>query len=253
MIKQISILFLLFWFSIGEITAGNPEERFFDDFVPSSVTNNLKFDHDLFWGKQNPGAEDYSDDFNLPSLRPHWLYKLDEKYWTLRERPGYLRLKAGQAASVSGLPLQQSVFQMLRTNTRGEAMVLFDVSSLREGVEAGLFFQNSALYSIVIYGSGTERRLKVVADGNVNQDFAIDGQNLMLRVRISGTSVCFDYAVDGMEFKEMGKAFPLQAYYGHDQRLGFYCIGSEAGRGYVDIDWFCFRQEKGSDDPFVRR
>lgn len=253
MIKHLSILSLIvftcFWGNAGNTT----NESFYSDYSNYSpaLRNSLKFDYDQLSGKKQIADDNYSDDFNLPSLRPHWLFKTDERNWTLKERPGFLRLKAVGHKSVKEIECNNTFSQPVKFNSSGEAVSLIDLSNLSDGAEVGLYYRNGNINYIGIVNENGVSRLKVQINGDVEAGPEITVSTIMLKVKVTTTKIYFEFSLDGFNFVRLGDEFKLNALTGSDDLIGLFCVNPVSGTGWIDVDWFYFLPVSNAEIRFA--
>ncbi|MCF8357988.1 MAG: hypothetical protein K9H26_04465 [Prolixibacteraceae bacterium] len=250
MIKQLIILSLLVFACFGGIAGNNKNKSFYSDNVSPAVRNSLKFGYDQLSGKEREVVT-FSDDFNMPFLRPHWLYKTDAENWTLKERPGYLRLRAKHDGSIGKIQTSNTFSQKITFNTTGEAVSLIDLSNLTDGTEVGFYYLNSDLNFIGISRNKGISRLLVKVNGKIEQGPVIEVSSLMLKVKVEATHVCFEFSVDGYTFNQFGDEFKLNALCENGDFIGLFCFNPLNGSGWADIDWFYYKPHENSDIQFA--
>ena len=215
-----------------------------------------------------------SDDFNNSCLPPQWQwnYQPRDDMWSLKERPGWLRLYAftplgltpipsptgegnfGQGAGLlkAGNTLTQRVFR----SVQNEVIVLLDISHTADGLHAGIchFAASSASLGIVNH-DGTNYIEWTDNDQRASRQ-AISSPDLWLRSTwgLDGLSH-FAYSLDGEHYTPLGQYQLSWGFYRGD-RIGIYCFNEQGQacsdsaesqkktrgqQGYIDVDFFHYK------------
>lgn len=211
-----------------------------------------------------PAGEDYvwdSDEFDSPSLALvwQWNHKSDDSRWSLAERPGYLRLYAGEP--VEGLMSARNTLTQRTVGPKCLSEVRLDASSLKPGDRAGLcaFQSHNCAIGVEVDGNGVKHvvlrssspRAKDVEEYRAE----MPGDELYLRLRYTFTppevedpatadTARASYSFDGENWTEID--YTLKMRYTLDLFTGYrsalYCYStSPDGGGAADFDYF--RQE----------
>lgn len=198
-----------------------------------------------------------SDDFSGRKLGLQWQWNHNPvaSGWSLTERPGYLRLRAGQA------PALWSARNTLLQKGQGpfsRGTVAIDASHLLAGDQCG--FGTFGKYSgHIAVGRGGDGRLTltmrviedVAADKGTTQktDVRVDArpvaaQRLFLRTdmdfKTDRASVA--YSLDGRAWQTLGGAFPLAFDWRtgtfQGQQYALFCFNPGGKGGWMDVDGF---------------
>ena len=218
------------------------------------------------WAKPNTGATDppsapyqRSDDFSADQLQPIWQWNhvpVDGK-WSLRERPGFLRLHALPAAD---LWHARNTLTQRAIGPRSTVTVTLDAAGLKPGDVAGL-----ALFNRPYAWIGVERGAEGLAVSLLDE---VSGQSS--RVPIGSTRVwlqaacdyvkntaSFRYSTDGKTYTAVGEphvmAYGLITFQGVRNSLFAYNTGPDAVGGYADFDAIVVAEEPRSAIPFGKR
>ncbi len=187
-----------------------------------------------------------SDEFNseLLGMQWGWNHNPDPEKWSLKERPGWLRLKTGKP--VSGLrearnSLTQRPFaaydgSLTHVETR------MDISGMRDGDIAGLaMFQDPYAFIAVKQEAGL-RKIIMVNNGKVIDALPVKGNSIYFSCsasNVSGSAI-FGYSTDNKTYLALGNElkmrFNLSVFTGNKFCL-FNFSTLEQG-GHVDFDWF---------------
>lgn len=181
-----------------------------------------------------------SDEFNSPelALQWQWNHNPDNSKWSLRERPGYLRLKAGKAATL---------FHAINTLTQrvegpySEGTVELDTKGMKDGDIAGLaIFQLPYAYIAVQQTDGFKKIIMANKD-SVVATVNLKGAKIWFRseVREKGFVATFAYSTNGKDFVFIGNE--LKMALGLDwtaNRFALFNFNTRSPGGYADFNWF---------------
>lgn len=192
-------------------------------------------------------------------LNWQWNHNPDNRYWTLTEREGWLRLKTG-SLSTSIRNARNTLTQRTFGPTSAAATCL-DVSGLQDGDCAGLAsYQNQYGFVGVVQEEGKRyivmRRAEKKDDSEGKEMARLElAQDIVyLRVACDFTDkrdlATFYYSLDGETWQKIGDglemAFDWPDFVG--QRFGLFCFATKQVGGHADFDWF--RVSKNLDDTF---
>ena len=214
--------------------------------------------------KALPTNDPFRDD--TPAMQWEWNHNPNDNYWSLTERPGWLRLKALPADGVNTAPTPLKQARNMLTqripvihgkeSTPIKGTVKIDVSQLQEGDRAGIcIFQDPYAFIAVEVKDGQKRllwRQDVVSSSTSTQpDEATRtmdiGDVIYLRATInySDSKTRFHYSTNNKAFRALGSyttmGFNLSVFVG--ARFGLFCYNALAASesnstGYADFDWF---------------
>lgn len=221
---------------------GTPEKP---DFVPDRSPKPIK---------GQPLAEPpSSDDFASPllGLQWQWNHNPDSSKWSLKERPGFLRLHATEA---EGIWSARNTLTQKAQGPRMRAVAKLDASGIKPGDVCGFgsFGKYSAQLS-VIGGKNGEKSLRMMLTDSTTQgprtevrvpSLSISGRKLWLR-----TDMNFDtkqgrvaYSLDNRRWTDVGDSFPLAFDWRtgtfQGQQIALSCYNPAPDGGYLDIDSF---------------
>ncbi|UAY57032.1 glycoside hydrolase family 43 protein [Arachidicoccus terrestris] len=201
-----------------------------------------------------------SDDFSGKKLKLNWQWNHNpiNSAWSLKERPGFLRLKT--ARIVKNLYLAPNTISQRMFGPQSTATIKIDISHMKEGDVSGFaaFNGNSGVMSVkmmngqrwltmsdqvVDLSNDTKAVLKVdeIERGRVKLN------NDIVYLRISGDfgvgkdTANFYYSLDNLNWKKLGTPFKMQFDYRRlfmGTRFAIFNYSTISTGGYVDIDYF---------------
>jgi beta-xylosidase len=191
------------------------------------------------------------DEFNSGKLGLQWEWNHNprDSHWSLEERPGWLRLKAGKPVDrAEGYRFHtdaifwrvyNTLSQRIMGTGAGSATALFDLSGMSPGQKAGFvrFGGVFHLCGIEADDAGNKSLFFMDTEGRVEEGPAYDHDKLYIRTSNQGNRAYFEYSADGRTFERSGPEFTIAFGRWTGDRLGFFCW-NEKERGYIDIDWF---------------
>ncbi|MCR4824014.1 MAG: glycoside hydrolase 43 family protein [Bacteroidales bacterium] len=205
-----------------------------------------------------PDGKDYvwdSDEFDSDKLALvwQWNHKPLDDCWSLSQRPGWLRLTAGQLAT--GLPDARNTLTQRTFGPQCTSVVLLDASGLKPGDYAGLSaFQSCRgdiglrcteagleLYYVHELPQRGEDRTVTRRTRELFSMPAVAPQvSLRIRYDFDVDQAWFSYSWDGTEWTELED--PLQMRYTLDYFTGYrsalYCYATRTPGGHEDFDYF---------------
>lgn len=197
-----------------------------------------------------------SDEFNrnkkgrdLP-LVWQWNHNPDNSLWSVRERPGFLRLRTGRVDTsflLARNTLTQRTFGPVST-----ASIRLDISSMKEGDVAGLSLlqKNYGLLgvkfiegkkSIVMINAGTGTPIEeATIPINQNQVYL----KATCDFRDKTDMAHFYYSLDGTNWMPIGGTLKMSYTIPHfmGYRFGLFNYATKETGGYVDVDYFRLKQ-----------
>lgn len=190
-------------------------------------------------------APETSDEFTKKrlGLQWQWNHNPDNSKWTLTERPGYMRLKASQAANLK--EARNTLTQRVQ-GPSSEGSVVMGLAGLKEGNVAGFgVFQFPYAY-VAVQQEGNNRKVVMCNDGEIVETVeAIKGDKIWIRARVTDQNFIarFYYSLDGKTFSPIGNE--LKMGLGLDWTANRFCLFNYSTKasgvdGYADFDWFRF-------------
>ncbi len=212
-----------------------------------------------------------SDDFSSDKLGLHWQWNhnpIDEA-WSLKERPGYLRLKTNRV--VSNLYLAPNTLTQRMEGPTCSGTIAIDISKMKDGDCAGLAAFNSDTGALVIKKKGKNLVLEMVemsvtltdldkevtnVEEKVIESIPLNAQlstlNTQLFLRIDADfrpvnghgrdAANFYYSIDGSQWTQIGTkdyrlSFDWRRFF-MGSKFGIFCYATKKKGGYVDIEAF---------------
>jgi len=201
-----------------------------------------------------PVVPQTTDEFSSPVLGLQWQWQAnpDEKWYSLAERSGWLRLNpvplpkgSTNLWPVPNLLLQKLPAEQFVVTTR------LDPSRMAAGDQTGLIVMGMDYACLAVQKTGHGFRLQKIACRNANtggrelvESTDEVGPGLLdLRVSVTAGATCdFSYSIDGLEFKPLGRPFRARAGRWMGAKVGLFCLtaSNPASAGSADYDWFRF-------------
>ena len=216
-----------------------------------------------------------SDDFSSDKLGLHWQWNhnpIDEA-WSLKERPGYLRLKTNRV--VSNLYLAPNTLTQRMEGPTCSGTIAIDISKMKDGDCAGLAAFNSDTGALVIKKKGKNLVLEMVemsvtltdldkevtnVEEKVIESIPLNAQlstlNAQLFLRIDADfrpvnghgrdAANFYYSIDGSQWTQIGTKdyrlnFDWRRFF-MGSKFGIFCYATKKNGGYVDIEAFDYNK-----------
>ncbi len=216
-----------------------------------------------------------SDDFSSDKLGLHWQWNhnpIDEA-WSLKERPGFLRLKTNRV--VSNLYLAPNTLTQRMEGPTCSGTIAIDISKMKDGDCAGLAAFNSDTGALVIKKKGKNLVLEMVemsvtltdldkevtnVEEKVIESIPLNSQlstlNAQLFLRIDADfrpvndhgrdAANFYYSIDGSQWTQIGTKdyrlnFDWRRFF-MGSKFGIFCYATKKKGGYVDIEAFDYNK-----------
>lgn len=188
-----------------------------------------------------------SDDFSRKALSPEWEwnYQPRSQYWSLTERPGYLRLRSfrpidpGNMHKIllrAGNTLTQ---RSLRTDSNIVTLKL-DIGKMTNGQYAGLTHFSTTSYNWVgVKQDGDGRYLVLMENDNETLAGKLSDTTIWLRSVWDHAGICqYFYSTNGDTFLPLGKKLKLTWGSYRGDRVGIVNYNIKDDTGYIDADLF---------------
>ncbi|MBN1867088.1 family 43 glycosylhydrolase [Candidatus Sumerlaeota bacterium] len=170
-------------------------------------------------------------------LQWQWNHNPDDSRWSLSERPGYLRLRAGQA---SDFWHAANATQKMMGAT-GTVTTRLQTENMADGQKAGLCHLSDIYRWIGVEQAGTTRQIRVCIGGSYTNGPVLTGDAVWLRTTIDyDGSNRFYYSLDGTSFVSLGSSFTLRFGYWKGSKIGLFTWNPSASSGIADFDWFTY-------------
>ena len=213
--------------------------------VSPAVSNSLYFNYSKIQGNgQTFEGSCLSDDFNLPFLRSEWHTQSSNSLWTLKERPGYLRLKSQSKKRRQNF-LNTTFSKLINLNHNGEAVSLIELSNSKESDETGLYLLTNEMQFIQVKTKNGNKLLEAKIGNNYYSGVQIDGDQIVLKLQVQSGRAWFEYSTDGLNFQRMGQSFSLNTINASQPgHVGLFYLNKKGNGGTIDIDWFYLSQDE---------
>lgn len=186
-----------------------------------------------------------TDEFNSPDLglQWQWNHNPDPARWSLKERKGYIRLKASKAVDLKHA--RNTLTQRVQ-GPSSEGTVEMDVTGLRDGCVAGFgVFEFPYAYIAVEQFDGKKQIVQHKDGKKLVLIHNFTNSKLWIRARVSevGFRATFYYSLDGKQFEpcpeelKMGLGLPWTA---NRFALFNFSTADDGVEGYADFNWFRF-------------
>lgn len=205
-----------------------------------------------YWSTADAGALTASDEnaWNGSSLGLSWQWNHnpDNRFWSLTDRPGHLRLTTGSLAS--GILDARNTLTQRTYGPTSAAAISLDVSGMKDGDVAGLSaYQQKYGYVAVEMADGARRLVMRRADRQGHVAFTsapvpLTAETVLLRVdvdfRDAADRATFAYSLDGATWTPIGDDLAMEYSLDHftGYRFAIFCYATAETGGHVDVDWF---------------
>ena len=206
------------------------------------------------------GEYDYNGS-NL-HLAWQWNHNPDNRYWSLTERKGWLRLKAMLNSAVEDRNLlnARNVLTQRAFGPSSSATVYIDVTNMKDGDEAGITLFAAKYGSIGIKMEGNNKFIVTTLSNDWRRGHSTNAGVESARIPLKGNKIHlkaegdfslanngdvnpgnFFYSYDGKNWEKLGGTLDMiysinNHFMGY--RFGLYNFARESEGGYVDFDYF---------------
>lgn len=189
-----------------------------------------------------------SDEFDGDDLGLAWQWNHNpvDAYWSLTERPGYLRLTTDRR-DASFVDTRNTLTQRT-SGPESAASTALDVSGMNDGDVAGLGLlqEDYAYVGVTKEGAETAVVMAAVRDGEDREVARVpfDQDVVYLKVdadfRDMTDKASFSYSLDGVAWRPIGDPFQMRYTLGHfmGARFALFTYASETPGGWADFDYF---------------
>jgi len=186
------------------------------------------------------------DEFSAAKLGPQWEWNHNPRddRWSLTERPGWLRLKAGQPVNTGGFWNAANTISQRHMGTgRGTATARLDLAGVKPGQQAGLCHHSGKFQMIGVRVAADGKRILIFNNNGKEQSGPeLTGNELWLRSEMNADQTQFAYSLDGAKWENFGAEFKTTFGHWRGDRIGFYCWNDTTDdvkqSGQLDVDWF---------------
>ena len=168
-----------------------------------------------------------SDDFSSPALGLPWQWNHNpvDTHWSLKEKKGWLTLKALPADSLKQC---RNMLTQKVVGYQSESTTLLTSSG---DCYAGLFCSGKTFRGIGLCKDG------IFVEAQGKREIILKGKFPKLWVRVTNDCQAnrhqFSFSTDGLHFTTAGEPFPLRSGYWKGIRVGLFCYG-KSGRAAFD-------------------
>jgi len=188
-----------------------------------------------------------SDEFNRTTLplQWQWNHNPDDRFWSLTERKGWLRLTTGR--------LDESAIRARNTLTQRtfgpecSGTTLLDVSGMKDGDCAGLIALQNHYAFVGVKCAGAQKSVVMVTHdaGGTAEVASIPLEQDKVFLRMAGDfrdrvdRVTFAYSLDGKTWSPIGRAHQLRYDLVHFMgcRFGLFNFATKTTGGHADFDY----------------
>ncbi len=213
--------------------------------VLDSKIGTMKWSSDMPFNADEKLSIRRSDDFDGSSLASQWQwnYQPRKEFFSLSERPGWLRLKAYRPLKPNDLlKAGNTLTQRTFRKSENDVVIRMDISHMENGQKAGLCHFSSQHSAIGVVKEGGNRYLEYRENGKMTKGAQIHSRYIWFRSQwgLDGKSY-YAYSIDGDNFTSFGT--PYQMVWGNyrGDRIGIYCFNDNGENGFVDVDYFHYR------------
>jgi beta-xylosidase len=188
-----------------------------------------------------------SDEFNFPilGLQWQWNHNPDDNKYSLKDHPGYLRLRASLATDI------KNARNTLTQRVQGpacEGSVEVNIKGLKDGDIAGFGIFQFPYAFIGVQQKKNARTIVMINDGETIASFDNITQNNVWFKAIVDSSfvVSFFYSLNDSNFQSIGNKLQMGlglTWTGNRFALFNYTTKVAGIDGYADFNWFHFKME----------
>jgi beta-xylosidase len=181
-----------------------------------------------------------SDEFtDTTALGPQWEWNHnpDDDDWSLKDRPGFLRLTTSYAPD---LPHAHNTLTQQMQYRDFELTTRMDVSGMTNGQRAGLTMFGVHPSWIGVVQTNEVKALVYARDGEESRVVKVTAETVQLRMRVEDGSVRYSYSLDGgQSFQSVGEANSFSFSWWKASRPALFTFANQPSRtsGRIDIDW----------------
>ncbi len=200
-------------------------------------------------------APQTDDEFDSKTLAHQWQWNHNprDKFWSLTERPGWLRLKAAVPIKDGGFWNAANTLSQRKMGMGTDvAVTRIDIGAMAPHQQGGLCHHSGRYFlcGVKVDADGA-KRIYADLDGRRTQGPVVEADIVYFRTDIEQGLAWFSYGLDGEEWTRIGDKFEIAFGNWRGDRLGFYCWNDKKPAGHVDIDYF--RYDYDGPKPAPRR
>jgi len=171
-----------------------------------------------------------------------WNHNPDHRWWSLDQRPGYLRLTTGRVDT--SILLARNTLTQRTFGPECSGVTALDVSHMKDGDRAGLLLLQKKYGWVGVKMEGGVRYIVMVREGMAEDSVVLEQGMVYLKAdcnfRDRTDKALFYYSLDGKTWKPVGAtlqmAYTLPHFMGY--RYGLFNYATQSAGGYVDFDFF---------------
>lgn len=193
--------------------------------------------------------EAYNDETTILEGLPliwQWNHVPNPEYWSLSDRPGFLRLKNGRIDS--SFTQTQNTLTQRTFGPQSTGTVSLDVSGLKEGDIAG-FGALQGTYAYVGVKAEEDQKFLIMVKGDSQsveeiQRIPLDQNQVYLRIAFDFENLIdkahFLYSLNGENWTEMKEQLQMEYTLDHfmGYRFALFNYGTQKTGGFADFDYF---------------
>ena len=184
-----------------------------------------------------------SDEFNNKTLSPQWEWYFQpyELKWSLKERPGYLRLYACKPLQAEKITKIQNILTQRPLRLEHSTVtVKIDISHMEDGQVAALCLFGKTYGAIGITQAGKLKRFYFNNTGAQVTGPEVNRNEVWLRSSWDAAGKAqFFYSTDNVGYQALGGEFTITNFGNYiGAKIGIYTANDLEEKGYIDVDWF---------------
>ena len=198
-----------------------------------------------------------SDEFDSSELGVQWMwnYQPRDGFWSLTERPGYMRLKAFAPLRTDTLSKAGNSFIQRMYRTDGNVVTAkIDISGMADGQFAGLLYMmGGTAAGIGVYRENGVNRIRFKGnEDTVGDEIAPEVTEIYLKSEWGNDMLTRSYySIDGVTYKQFGEEYQIVKSNYRGGHIGFFCYNNLSEDGYVDIDYFRYEMDVNEKAPVI--
>lgn len=190
-------------------------------------------------------------DYTLP-LVWQWNHNPINTHWSLKERPGFLRLRNDRIDS-HVLETRNTLTQ--RTfGPKSNAITKLDFTGLKEGDNAGMILLQKEYGFIGVKRASGKSNLIVEISGEITAQIPLEGNIVYLKAACDFENMKdqarFYYSLDGENWEQIGDILSMKYTLPHfmGYRFGLFSFGTQSEGGFADFEFFKIEGEGRNDE-----